>query len=131
MDLGLSAKKGIVCAASKGLGRAVAVALAREGVDLVINARSQDTLQAAAESIRAETGVEVIPIAADITTEAGRAAVVAACPEPGILINNAGGPPPGDFRCHDQRVAAGTIRNRPAPRDPSIRSESGGPFDGR
>jgi len=131
MDLGLSAKKGIVCAASKGLGRAVAVALAREGVDLVINARSQDTLQAAAESIRAETGVEVIPIAADITTEAGRAAVVAACPEPDILINNAGGPPPGDFRCHDQRVAAGTIRNRPAPRDPSIRSKSGGPFDRR
>ena len=131
MDLGLSAKKGIVCAASKGLGRAVAVALAREGVDLVINARSQDALQAAAESIRAETGVEVIPIAADITTEAGRAAVVAACPEPDILINNAGGPPPGDFRCHDQRVAAGTIRNRPAPRDPSIRSKSGGPFDRR
>ena len=131
MDLGLSAKKGIVCAASKGLGRAVAVALAREGVNLVINARSQDTLQAAAESIRAETGVEVIPIAADITTEAGRAAVVAACPEPDILINNAGGPPPGDFRCHDQRVAAGTIRNRPAPRDPSIRSKSGGPFDRR
>jgi len=131
MDLGLSAKKGIVCAASKGLGRAVAVALAREGVDLVINARSQDTLQAAAESIRAETGVEVIPIAADITTEAGRAAVVAACPDPDILINNAGGPPPGDFRCHDQRVAAGTIRNRPAPRDPSIRSKSGGAFDRR
>ena len=98
MDLGLSAKKGIVCAASKGLGRAVAVARAREGVNLVITARSQDALQAVAESIRAETGVDVIPIAADITTEAGRAAVVAACPNPDILINNAGGPPPGDFR---------------------------------
>ena len=131
MDLGLSAKKGIVCAASKGLGRAVAVALAREGVDLVINARSEDPLEATAESIRAETGVDVIPIVADITTEAGRAAVVAACPEPDILINNAGGPPPGDFRCHDQRVAAGTIRNRPAPRDPSIRSKSGEAFDRR
>src|SRR6516165_3747659 len=98
MDLGLSAKKGIVCAASKGLGRAVAVALAREGVDLVINARSEDALEGTAESIRAETGVDVIPIAADITTEAGRAAVVAACPDADILINNAGGPQPGDFR---------------------------------
>jgi len=76
----------------------VAFALAREGVNLVINARSEDALQAAAESIRAETGVDVNPIAADITTEAGRAAVVAACPDPDILINNAGGPPPGDFR---------------------------------
>ena len=76
----------------------MAFALAREGVNLVINARSEDALQAAAESIRAETGVDVNPIAADITTEAGRAAVVAACPDPDILINNAGGPPPGDFR---------------------------------
>ncbi|MBV8275714.1 MAG: SDR family oxidoreductase [Verrucomicrobia bacterium] len=98
MDLGLSGKKGIVCAASKGLGRAVAVALAREGVDLVINARSQDPLKATAECIRAATNVGVIPIAADITTEEGRQAVLAACPSPDILINNAGGPPPGDFR---------------------------------
>ena len=98
MDLGLSRKKGIVCAASKGLGRAVAVALAREGVDLVINARTPDALKAAAEQIRAENDVAVIPVAADITTEAGREAVLAACPNPDILINNAGGPPPGDFR---------------------------------
>ena len=98
MDLGLSGKKAIVCAASKGLGRAVAVALAREGVDLVINARSQDALKATAEHIGAETGVQVIPLAADITTEEGREAVLAACPNPDILINNAGGPPPGDFR---------------------------------
>jgi 3-oxoacyl-[acyl-carrier protein] reductase len=68
MDLGLSGKNGIVCAASKGLGRAAAIALAREGVDLVINARSQDVLKAAAEEIRAETAMEIIPIAADITT---------------------------------------------------------------
>jgi 3-oxoacyl-[acyl-carrier protein] reductase len=96
MDFGLSGKKGIVCAPSKGLGRAVA--LAREGVDLIINARSPDSLKAAAEHIRAETDVDVIPIAADITTEVGREAVLAACPNPDILINNAGGPPPGDFR---------------------------------
>jgi len=97
-DLGLSGRKGIVCAASKGLGRAVAVALAREGVDLVINARGQERLDTTAQHIRAETGVSVIAIAADITTEEGREIVLAACPKPDILINNAGGPPPGDFR---------------------------------
>ena len=98
MNLGLSGKKGIVCAASKGLGRAVAFALAREGMDLVINARGQEGLKATAEDIRAETGVNVIPIAADITTPDGRRAVLAASPDPDVLINNAGGPPPGDFR---------------------------------
>ena len=98
MDLGLSGKKAVVCAASKGLGRAVAAALAGEGVDLVINARSQDALVTTAENIRAKTGVTVVPVAADITTEAGREAVLTACPNPDILINNAGGPPPGDFR---------------------------------
>jgi len=98
MDLGLSGKKGIVCAASKGLGRAVAVSLAHEGVNLVINARNRDLLDETAKSLRSETGVDVMPIAADITTEAGREAVLAACPDPDILINNAGGPPPGDFR---------------------------------
>jgi len=97
MDLGLSGKKAIVCAASKGLGRAVAVALACESVDLIINARSQEMLEATAEHIRAKTGVSVVPITADITTEAGREAVLTACPNPDILINNAGGPPPGDF----------------------------------
>ena len=98
MDLGLAGKKAIVCAASRGLGRAVAFALAREGVNLVINARSQDLLAATAKEIRGETGVEILPVAADIATEAGREAVLAACPNPDILINNAGGPPPGDFR---------------------------------
>jgi 3-oxoacyl-[acyl-carrier protein] reductase len=98
MDLGLSGRKAVVCAASRGLGRAVAAALAREGVNLVVNARSQDALSAAAEQIRAETDVDVIAIAADITTHEGREAVLAACPDPDILINNAGGPPPGDFR---------------------------------
>ena len=98
MDFGLSGKKAVVCAASKGLGRAVALALAREGANLVINARSEDALKATAEAIGAETGVEVTPIAADITTEQGRKAVLTACANPDILINNAGGPPPGDFR---------------------------------
>jgi 3-oxoacyl-[acyl-carrier protein] reductase len=98
MDTGLKGKRAIVCAASKGLGRACATALAREGVELVITARTQETLEATAAEIRAETGVAVTAVAGDITTEEGRAAALAACPEPDILVNNAGGPPPGDFR---------------------------------
>ncbi|HAE00680.1 MAG TPA: 3-oxoacyl-ACP reductase [Rhodospirillaceae bacterium] len=102
MDLGLKGRKAIVCASSKGLGRACALALAKEGVDLVINGRSADALNATAEQIRAATGVNVTPVAVDVTTDEGRAALLAACPEPDILINNAGGPPPGDFRDWDR-----------------------------
>ena len=98
MDTGLKGKKAIVCAASKGLGKACAMSLAREGVDLVITARTAATLEATAAEIRAATGAKVTTVAGDITTEAGRAAALAACPEPDILVNNAGGPPPGDFR---------------------------------
>ncbi len=97
MDLGIKGRKAIVCAASKGLGRGVAEALAAEGVDLVICARTKDAIEKTAAEIAAEHGVSVTPIACDITTEEGRAAVLAACPEPDILVNNAGGPPPGDF----------------------------------
>jgi 3-oxoacyl-[acyl-carrier protein] reductase len=98
MDFGIKGKKAIVCAASKGLGRACALALAREGVELVITARTAADLEAAAAMIRQQTGAKVTPVAGDITTEAGRAATLAACPEPDILVNNAGGPPHGDFR---------------------------------
>src|SRR5271157_2856299 len=98
MDLGLKGRTAIVCAASKGLGRACAMSLAREGVDLTITARTADVLERTAEEIRAATGARVTPVAGDITTEAGRAAALAACPEPDILVNNAGGPPHGDFR---------------------------------
>ena len=98
MDLGLQGKTALVCAASKGLGKACAASLAREGVDVTIVARTPGPLEASAEEIRAATGVTVTTVAADITSEAGRAAALAACPEPDILINNAGGPPPGDFR---------------------------------
>jgi len=98
MDLGIRGRKAIVCAASKGLGKACARSLAREGVDLVINSRSMDVLSATAAEIAQETGVSVTPVAADITTDEGRKAVLAACPDPDILVNNAGGPPPGDFR---------------------------------
>jgi len=98
MDMGIAGKKGIVCAASKGLGRGCAEALAAEGVELVICARTKEVLEATAEDIRKASGAKVTAIACDITTEEGRAAVLKACPEPDILVNNAGGPPPGDFR---------------------------------
>jgi 3-oxoacyl-[acyl-carrier protein] reductase len=98
MDLGLTGKTAIVCAASKGLGKATAMSLAREGVAVTICARTPETLDAAAQEIRDTTGSAVTPVACDITSESGRAAVLAACPSPDILVNNAGGPPPGDFR---------------------------------
>jgi len=98
MDTGLRGKSALVCAASKGLGRACAMALAMEGVNVTITARGAETLEATAAEIRAATGVTVTTVAGDITTEAGRATALAACPAPDILVNNAGGPPPGDFR---------------------------------
>ncbi len=98
MDTGLSGKRALVCAASKGLGFACAMGLAQEGVAVTITARTASTLEEAAAAIRAATGVVVTTVAGDITTEAGRAQALAACPQPDILINNAGGPPPGDFR---------------------------------
>ena len=102
MDMGIRGRKAIVCAASQGLGKACALALANEGVDIVINARGEDALQATAAEIRAASGVNVIAVAADVTTAQGRAALLAACPAPDILVNNAGGPPIGDFRDWDE-----------------------------
>lgn len=98
MDLGIAGRRALVCAASKGLGKACAMALAREGVELVIVARTPGPLEDAAAEIRSATGVTVTTVAADIATEAGRSAALAALPDPDILVNNAGGPPPGDFR---------------------------------
>ena len=102
MDLGIQGRRAIVCASSKGLGRACAEALGAAGVDLVINARNSAELERVAEAIRRASGVKVTVVAADITTPAGRQAVLAACPAPDILVNNAGGPPPGDFRQWDR-----------------------------
>lgn len=98
MNLGIAGRRAIVCASSKGLGRACAMALAREGVELVVTARTAETLEATAEEIRQATGARVTAVAGDIATEAGRTAALAACPDPDILVNNAGGPPAGDFR---------------------------------
>jgi 3-oxoacyl-[acyl-carrier protein] reductase len=98
MDLGIKGKFAIVCGASAGLGRGTATALAREGVTVFIAARDEKRLQDAVQEIAKETGGTIHGVAADVTTDAGRDALLAACPEPDILINNAGGPPPGDFR---------------------------------
>ncbi len=95
MDLGIKGKRALVCAASKGLGRGCAMALAEAGVDLVINARGAEALEATAAEIRAEFGVQVLAVAADITSDSGRAQVLAAAGVVDILVTNAGGPPPG------------------------------------
>ncbi len=99
MDLGLKGRWALVCAASKGLGRGCAEALAGEGVNVVITARGEADLLATAAALRAANpGVEVRAVVGDIATAEGRAAALAACPQVDILVNNAGGPPPGDFR---------------------------------
>jgi NAD(P)-dependent dehydrogenase (short-subunit alcohol dehydrogenase family) len=99
LDLGIKGRRAIVCASSKGLGRACAMALANEGVHVTLTARGAEALNKTADEIRkANPGVTVTEIIGDITTPAGREAVLKACPDPDILVNNASGPPPGDFR---------------------------------
>ena len=99
MDLGIKGRRAIVCASSKGLGRACAIALANEGVHVTLTARGAEALKKTADEIRkGHPGVTVTDVVGDITTPAGREAVLKACPDPDILVNNAGGPPPGDFR---------------------------------
>ena len=98
MDLGIRGRTALVCAASKGLGKGCAFALAQEGAQLFITARGREALEATAEEIRKATGTKVTTLVGDITTPEGRAQALAACPKPDILVNNAGGPPPGDFR---------------------------------
>jgi 3-oxoacyl-[acyl-carrier protein] reductase len=98
VDLGIRGRRAIVCGASAGLGKACALALAREGVEITLVARRQERLEAAAREIAAAAGVAVTPVAADITTPAGRTAALDACPRPDILVNNADGRLPGDFR---------------------------------
>ena len=98
MDLGISGKTAIVCGASKGLGKGCAMALAKEGARIVINARDAATLEKTAGEIRAATGIEAKTVAADVTTAEGRMALLRACPDPDILVTNAGGPPAGELR---------------------------------
>lgn len=98
MDLGIAGRKALLSGASRGLGKACAMALAKEGVDVTIVARTRDVLERTADEIRAVTGVKVTPVVGDITKPEGRQAAIAACPAPDILLNNADGPVPGDFR---------------------------------
>ena len=108
MDLGIRGIAALVCGASRGLGKACAAALAREGVNLVIVARTRDVLERSGREIARATGVAVTAVAADLTTPAGRAAAVAACSEPDILVTNSQGPLPGDFHTwtRDDWIAA-------------------------
>src|SRR5262249_26872478 len=108
VDLGIRGRKALLSGASRGLGKACAFALAREGVDVTIVARRRDVLEQAGAEIAAATGVRVTRVAGDITTKEGRSAALAACPAPDILLNNADGPLPGDFRdwSRDDWIAA-------------------------
>jgi 3-oxoacyl-[acyl-carrier protein] reductase len=98
MDLGIAGRRALVCASSKGLGRACAIALAAEGVHVTLTARGTEALGATAKHIRDTYDVEVTEVAGDITTLEGREAALKAAGSIDILVNNAGGPPPGDFR---------------------------------
>ena len=98
MDLGIAGRTAIVCGSSKGLGKACAMALAKEGVNVWLSARGAVDLEVAAAEISTVALGRVQTVVADVTTEAGRDALMAACPQPDILVNNAGGPPPGNFR---------------------------------
>jgi 3-oxoacyl-[acyl-carrier protein] reductase len=98
MDLGIAGRKAIVCASSRGLGRACARALAQAGCEVVINGRDAKTLDATAAELRQSTGAKVSAVQADVASSEGQAALLAACPEPDILVNNNAGPPFRDFR---------------------------------
>jgi 3-oxoacyl-[acyl-carrier protein] reductase len=116
MDLGIRGRTAIVCASSQGLGKACARALAEAGVSIVINGRNRTLLDQTAEEIRRATGAEVTPVAADVSTLEGQAALLAACPAPDILINNNGGPPFRDFRELDrQAMLSGVTMNMITP----------------
>ncbi len=97
MDLGIKGRNAIVCASSRGLGKACAASLAREGVNVVVNGRNEETLHDTTEELRRRFDVGVTPVVADLDSKDGRAALLAACPAPDILVNNNGGPSPGAF----------------------------------
>jgi 3-oxoacyl-[acyl-carrier protein] reductase len=112
MDLGIAGRKAIVCASSRGLGRACAQALAAARCEVVINGRDGARLETAAAEIRAATGAKVVAVVADVASPEGQAALFAACPEPDILVNNNAGPPFRDFReLTREQMIAGVVAN--------------------
>lgn len=116
MDLGIRGRKAIVCASSRGLGKACALALAEAGCEIVINGRDSAALEASAREIREATGVTVTPVLADVGTAEGRRALLAACAAPDILVNNNSGPAPKDFRdLTDEDMHAGVNANMLTP----------------
>src|SRR5947207_690670 len=112
MDLGIAGRKAIVCASSRGLGRACAYRLAEAGCEVVVNGRGKARTEGTAAEIAKATGAKVIPVAADVSTPAGQGALFAAMAEPDILVNNNAGPPFRDFRELDrQKMIDGVIAN--------------------
>ena len=116
MDLGIAGRKAIVCASSRGLGRACAWKLAEAGCEVVVNGRNRDQVEATAAEIRKAIGAKITAVAADVATPDGQDALFAACPEPDILINNNAGPPFRDFReLTRQQMLDGVIANMVVP----------------
>jgi 3-oxoacyl-[acyl-carrier protein] reductase len=112
MDLGIAGRKAIVCASSRGLGRACASALAQAGCEIVLNGRDVDQLERTAAELRKETGAKITAVAADVATPEGQKKLISACPEPDILVNNNAGPPFRDFReLSREQMIDGVIAN--------------------
>lgn len=114
VDTGITGRKAIVCASSRGLGKACALALANEGCEVVINGRHADTLSEVAEAVYQATGLRPVQVVADLNSHVGREALLAACPEPDILITNNGGPAPGrlqdwDLECWQKALEANML----------------------
>jgi 3-oxoacyl-[acyl-carrier protein] reductase len=116
MDLGISGRKAIVCASSRGLGKGCALRLAEAGCEVIVNGRNEEVTAATAREIAERTGARVIPVVADVSTVEGQAALLAACPQPDILVNNNGGPPRRDFRELDRAaILEGVTQNMVTP----------------
>jgi 3-oxoacyl-[acyl-carrier protein] reductase len=112
MDFGISGRKAIICASSRGLGRGCAFALAQAGCEVIVNGRDGKTLDATAAELRQATGAKVTAVPGDVATPAGQAALLGACPEPDILVNNNAGPPFRDFReLTRQQMIDGVVAN--------------------
>ncbi len=116
MDLGISGRKAIICASSKGLGKACAIALANEGCEVIINGRHADSLHKTAQEIKALTQASVVEVVGDVSTSEGQHLLLEQCPEPDILVTNNHGPQFRDFRELDRnKIVDGVIQNMITP----------------